>query len=169
MLWWVSVSGACFFDGEGQLWDAEGGGFDRRAPTSCNDPALLRYLLEERGFIAFEEIGAALHARLVPIMVSPIALSAFCYHLADRSPERTAIAWLDGAVWRYRPVRFVQEDAIRHVTSLIPPSNDRAGDFKSLPKSIDQLRSSSALGALAQLWRQSRAPLHFDRPQPDLE
>jgi hypothetical protein len=128
---------------------------------SCSDPGLLNYLLEERGFIAFEEISDSIHVRLVPAVVSPVALSAFCYHLADRNPARIAIAWLDG-VWK-DGLFGSRRGAIRHLLNLIPQSRDRAGDFMSRPRSIDRLSPSSPLGFLASVWQTTCRPLAHEQ------
>jgi hypothetical protein len=98
--------------------------------------------------------------RLVPAAVSPIALSAFCYHLADRKPLRIAICWLDGS-WKYR-LFGANKDAIRHLLGLLPLSKDRAEDFKTATRGMNELSPLTPLGHLARLWQSTSRPIPAD-------
>jgi hypothetical protein len=151
------VSGSYLFDEQGNLRDARSLWCKREAIGSIRD--LVRCALGN-GFIAIDDTAAHVRIRLVPTRVAPVALSAVCYYLADCEAAHIAIVWLDET---WHSAHFAaRTDAIRHLLCLVPDGRDRAGDFKSEMRSLECLPIASPLGALAQLWHRSRAPIRFD-------
>jgi hypothetical protein len=145
-------------DDRGEIRDAasRAGGLESGDRETAPD----RPVLDSR-FIAMEETGETLRVRLMPAEVSPIALSALRYHLADRRPVRIAISWLEG-VWKSR-LFGSRQDAIRHLLSVVPQKPHRTGDFMSRTRCVQSLSCSSTLGFIASLWRADRQPIKHEQ------
>lgn len=121
---------------------------------------VLEHAVRKRGFIALEERGDGLSVRLVPAIVSPLALSATCYHLADREPSRIVITWLAGG-WN-RCVFNSHRDAIQQLIRFFPQRPERAGDFLRRARSLDGLGAGTPLAALLRIAHGGQADADAD-------
>lgn len=150
------------FDDQGEMW----GDAPRvlpeilrgRLPTA----EALGYAVRNLGYIAVTESNGSARVRIRPAIVSPIAFSALCYHLAETKPDRILVSWLEGS-WQDKLFGSLQ-DAMRHMLDLLPTiDSGRAHDFKSRTRSIDRIPTTNPLVSLFKLWLESRGPIQPER------
>ena len=135
-------------------------------PRSCRvalaTPEALSYAVRNLGYVCVTESNGSARVRIRPAIVSPIAFSALCYHLAETKPDRILVSWLEGS-WQDKLFGSLQ-DAMRHMLDLLPSiDSGRAHDFKSRTRSIERIPTTNPLVSLFKLWLESRGPIQPER------
>lgn len=97
------------------------------------------YAVRNLGFVALQPSNRAVHVRLRPTHVSPVAFAGLMYWLADQRPERVMLATLDGDVWQHQMMGNAEMAAAR-IAQIVRRAQDMVEDlFLAKRRSLDEL------------------------------
>jgi hypothetical protein len=99
-------------DDRGSLWHAGAPELRRRLGYPNPDFDLAGYAVRNLGFVLVREKGVSVHVSLRPALVRPPALAALFYRLAEVSPDRLLLSYLQGR-WLHEIMRSSYEAMLR--------------------------------------------------------
>ncbi len=142
-------------DDGGQLNDSASPALRSRLNAWHVGNELAEYAIVNLGFVGLGGFDASPHIRLRPAVVSPVALAALLYWIADKAPQRVLLSTkADG--WRHEMIGERVGIARKLARIVAAHRGDRAEDFLSRPTQINTLEAGNPLAILMELQSEFR-------------
>lgn len=148
-------------DDQGELWG--NAAIELRqsfGPTHADDD-LAAYLVKNLGFVAVNAYGRSCQIRVRPSVVSPKALDALIYWLADRRFDRI-VSHIFDTDWQIELHGAPEILAHRLLQAMTKRQLIRPGDFIAESIPLETLPNSAVFSSLLQSWPMLSENLHQD-------
>lgn len=137
-------------DDRGETWTAGCPDLRRRLGFGRSDFDLVGYAVRTLGFALIRQRGRSIHLSLRPALTTPATLGTLFYRLAEATPERLLISYLQNA-WQHEVLRSAHEAMLRLEDLVFATSTWRPSSTYLVQRHPLVLRQHSALESLGPL------------------
>jgi len=139
-------------DDQGQLWDSCSAKFRAALETRLSGHELAEFCVKNLGFVAAEQGISGDQIWLRPSHVSPVALAALLYWLADEKASRVGVACFDDNRWDYA-IHAAKDRAIQAIVGVMNSAQAQRQDAVRIRShEPESLPAASPLRPLLERW-----------------